>query len=104
MPADASRSNTCRAGAGTDQPGRARASASPEAALALNRRLWRSHRIEVPIFAFNDSKVVAFPLNGLTLNDNKLGAIALDRTTLLPGETAVGSASHQIVACSVRTK
>jgi uncharacterized metal-binding protein YceD (DUF177 family) len=36
-------------------------------------------------------------VNGLTLNDDRLGAIALDRDTLAPGETATGTASHIVV-------
>jgi uncharacterized repeat protein (TIGR01451 family) len=36
-------------------------------------------------------------INGLALSDDKLGAITLDRTSLAPGETATGSASHVVV-------
>jgi len=36
-------------------------------------------------------------ISGLALSDDKLGTITLDRTSLAPGETATGSASHAVV-------
>jgi uncharacterized repeat protein (TIGR01451 family) len=36
-------------------------------------------------------------INGLALNDDKLGLITLDKTSLPPGETATGSATHLVV-------
>jgi len=36
-------------------------------------------------------------INGLALNDDKLGLITLDKTSLPPGETATGSTTHIIV-------
>jgi len=36
-------------------------------------------------------------INGLTLNDDKLGAVNLEKNTLAPGETAVASIEHVVV-------
>ncbi len=36
-------------------------------------------------------------INGLALNDDKLGLITLDKISLAPGETATGSATHLVV-------
>ncbi|MCX6673295.1 MAG: hypothetical protein NTY37_05910 [Methanothrix sp.] len=36
-------------------------------------------------------------INGLALNDDKLGVIALDKISLAPGETATGSTTHIII-------
>ncbi len=36
-------------------------------------------------------------INGLALNDDKLGIITLDKASLPPGETATGSATHTII-------
>ena len=36
-------------------------------------------------------------INGLALNDDKLGIITLDKTSLAPDETATGSATHTII-------
>ncbi len=36
-------------------------------------------------------------INGLALNDDKLGVITLDKNSLPPGETATGSATHLVV-------
>ncbi|MFA6372395.1 MAG: hypothetical protein WCW68_07205, partial [Methanothrix sp.] len=36
-------------------------------------------------------------INSLALNDDKLGAVTLDKTSLAPGETANGSATHTVI-------
>ncbi|MCK9564751.1 MAG: hypothetical protein M0Q43_01725 [Methanothrix sp.] len=36
-------------------------------------------------------------INSLALNDDKLGAVTLDKTSLAPGDTANGSATHTVI-------
>ena len=38
----------------------------------------------------------ALPIDGLSLEDDKLGVVALPRVTLKPGETVTATASHQV--------
>jgi hypothetical protein len=48
-------------------------------------------------YAFTVANTGKVTVNGLTLNDDKLGAITLDKTSLAPGDTATGTASHLVV-------
>ncbi len=47
-------------------------------------------------YKFSVSNSGQVTINALTLTDDKLGPITLDKTTLAPGDTATGSATHTV--------
>jgi uncharacterized repeat protein (TIGR01451 family) len=51
---------------------------------------------DVVTYQFSVTNNGTVTINGLALNDDKLGAVTLDKASLLPGETATGTASHTI--------
>jgi len=51
---------------------------------------------DVVTYQFSVTNNGTVTINGLALNDDKLGAVTLDKASLLPGETATGSATHTI--------
>ncbi|MDD4446885.1 MAG: hypothetical protein PHN61_04325, partial [Methanothrix sp.] len=52
---------------------------------------------DVVTYQFSVTNNGTVTINGLALNDDKLGVVTLDKASLLPGETATGSATHTII-------
>ena len=52
---------------------------------------------DVVAYQFSVTNNGTVTINGLALNDDKLGVITLDQNSLVPGATATGSATHTIV-------
>jgi uncharacterized repeat protein (TIGR01451 family) len=51
---------------------------------------------DVVTYQFSVTNNGTVTINGLALNDDKLGVITLDKASLLPGEIATGSATHTV--------
>lgn len=51
---------------------------------------------DVVTYQFSVTNNGTVTINGLALNDDKLGVVTLDKASLPPGETATGSATHTI--------
>ena len=68
-------------------------------ALALTKQADRTSALvsETVTYTYQVTNSGAVALEAVALNDDKLGAIVLDKTELAPGETATGSATYTVV-------